>query len=294
MWLSKKQAQGTRRKAKGLILSLALRLASCAFGLVSCALYADPVQDQLNFRSYYQQKFPQLKLEDYANGVYAIDPIARQSWQAIEEFPPYEPAIEQGKLVFESAFNNGGHYADCFANQGIANEYPKWDKDKGEVITLASSLNDCLIKNQQRPMSYQAKDMIDIQAYLAYNSRGKIINIAIPENDHRALAAFEQGKQFYYQRRGQLNFACATCHVQNVGKRIRSEILSSSLGHTAGWPTYRLKWGEVGTLHRRFSECLTQIKAQPLPEQSPAYRNLEYFLSFMSNGIPVTGPSARK
>ncbi len=289
MWLSKSQAQGERRKAKGLILS-------CALCLVPYALFADPIQDQFQFRHYYQQKFPQLKLQDYANGVYAIDPIARQSWLAIEEFPPYEPAIEQGKILFETPFKNGRYYADCFPDQGIgvANNYPKWDKNQGEVITLAGAVNDCRINNQEIPLSYQNKDMVSILAYLAFSSRGNVIHIVIPEDDQRALAAYEQGKQFYYQRRGQLNFACATCHVQNVGKRIRSELLSPSLGHTAGWPTYRLKWGEIGTLHRRFSECLEQIKAQPLPAQSPEYRNLEYFLSFMSNGIPITGPSTRK
>jgi len=88
--------------------------------------------------------------------------------------------------------------------------------------------------------------------------------------------------------------ACATCHVQNAGKRIRSEILSASLGHTNNWPTYRLKWGEMGTLHRRFRECLTQIKADAPPAQSAVLRDLEYFLSYMGNGIPITGPSTRK
>jgi sulfur-oxidizing protein SoxA len=278
-----------KKQVNGLILF-------CALCLVSFALFADPLQDQLAFRHYYQQKFPHLKLQDYANGVYAIDPIARQSWQAIEEFAPYEPAIEQGKLYFESAFQNGRYYADCLPEQGrgIANGYPKWDKSKGEVVTLANKVNECRIINRETPLSYQDKQMIFILAYLAYSSRGNNINIAIPEHDPQALSAYEQGKRYYYQRRGQLNFSCATCHVQNVGRRIRSETLSPSLGHTAGWPTYRLKWGEIGTLHRRFSECLEQIKAQPLPAQSTDYRNLEYFLSFMSNGIPVTGPSTRK
>jgi L-cysteine S-thiosulfotransferase len=136
--------------------------------------------------------------------------------------------------------------------------------------------------------------MVNLLAYLAYTSRGQPIAITIPKDDPRALAAYEQGKAFYYQRHGQLNFACSTCHVQNVGKKLRAEILSASLGHTNNWPTYRLKWGEVGSLHRRFAECLTQIKAQTLPEQSVEFRNLEYFLSYMGNGVPISGPSTRK
>jgi L-cysteine S-thiosulfotransferase len=264
--------------------------------LISSPIYATPEQDQAELRKQYQQQFPKLKLTDYANGIYAIDDIARQSWSAIEEFPPYETAIEQGKKLFKTAFANGKHYADCFRHKGlgIASEYPKWDKAKGEVITLAKAINDCRINQHEAALPYEKGDMLNLLAYIAFNSRGKPINIIIPKGDQRAVAAYEQGKAFYYQRHGQLNFSCATCHVQNVGKRLRSEILSASLGHTNNWPTYRLKWGEMGSLHRRFAECLTQIKAKPLPEQSEEFRNLEYFLSYMGNGIPISGPSTRK
>lgn len=259
--------------------------------------FADPLQDQIKFRQHYQQLFAHLALKDYGQGVYAIDPVARESWSAIEEFPPYESAIEQGELLFNTPFKEtGGRYADCFPNNGIAiaQYYPLWDPKQGEVVTLAKALNDCRFKNRLSPLNDEQGDMASLLAYMSYTSRGREVNIVVPEDDPRALAAYRQGKDFYYQRRGQLNFACATCHVQNAGKRLRSEILSPSLGHTASWPTHRLKWGEMGTLHRRFRECLVQIRAEPLPAQSATLRNLEYFLSYMSNGIPVTGPSTRK
>jgi L-cysteine S-thiosulfotransferase len=267
-----------------------------SIGQLTPSAEATPLQDQAQFRQHYREHFPNLLLSDYAIGVYAIDPIARQSWQAIEEFPPYEPAIEQGKQLFGKAFKNGRHYADCLARKGIgiSHTYPRWDNNRGEVITLALALNDCRIKNQESTLAYDKGDLVYLQAYLAYTSRGKTINTKIPKNNTRALAAYEQGKAFYYSRRGQLNFACATCHVQNVGKKLRAEILSPSLGHTNNWPTYRLKWGEIGSLHRRFAECLGNIKASSFPEQSREFRNLEYFLSFMGNGVPITGPSVRK
>ncbi len=270
-----------------------LPIISCC--LIALPLHATPEQDQAAFRKHYQERFPQLKLTDYANGVYTIDSIAKQSWLAIEEFPPYETAIDQGKKLFVTAFTNGKHYADCFPKgSAIANEYPKWSKIQGEVITLAKAIKDCRISQHQPALPYEKSDMLNLLAYLAFTSRGKTIEVTIPKDDPRALAAYEQGKAFYYQRHGQLNFSCATCHVQNVGKKLRSEILSASLGHTSNWPTYRLKWGEMGSLHRRFAECLTQIKAQPFPEQSVEFRNLEYFLSYMGNGIPISGPSTRK
>jgi sulfur-oxidizing protein SoxA len=57
---------------------------------------------------------------------------------------------------------------------------------------------------------------------------------------------------------------------------------------------YRSKWGELGTLHRRFGGCNKQVRAKPFKPQSEEYRNLEYFLTHMSNGIEFNGPSARK
>lgn len=270
------------------ILGLLVLLATVAF--------ADPHQDQQLFRQHYQKLFPQLTLKDYADGIYAIDPEARESWQIIEEFPPYELAIESGEQLFKQAFKNGKHYSDCLPNKGIAISqlYPRWDKIQGKVITLALAVNQCRQQNGEPALPYQKGPLAEILAYLAYISRGKPIDIKIPASDSQALAAYEQGKQYYYQRRGQLNFSCAICHVQNAGKNIRSEMLSPSLGQTSNWPTYRLKWGNIGTLHRRFIECHRQIRAEIPKPQSDVLRNLEYFLAYMGNGIPVNGPSTRK
>ena len=76
--------------------------------------------------------------------------------------------------------------------------------------------------------------------------------------------------------------------------RLRAERLSASLGHVTHWPVYRFEWQEVGSLHRRFKRCNAQVGAEPFPSQSEAYRNLEYFLSYMSNGLELNGPASRK
>ncbi|MEZ5594723.1 MAG: sulfur oxidation c-type cytochrome SoxA, partial [Gammaproteobacteria bacterium] len=99
---------------------------------------------------------------------------------------------------------------------------------------------------------------------------------------------------FYYTRRGQLNFACSSCHLGASGMMVRADELSPALGHPTHFPVYRSKWGELGTLHRRFAGCNEQVRAKPFPAQSEEYRNLEYFLSYMSNGLPVNGPGSRR
>ena len=50
----------------------------------------------------------------------------------------------------------------------------------------------------------------------------------------------------------------------------------------------------MGTLHRRFAGCMTNIRAKPFKAQGTEYANLEYFLTYMSNGLEFNGPGARK
>lgn len=268
------------------------------FLLFSTLSWASPTpdEDRQKMRAYYQQLFPQLTLDDYAAGVYAIDSDAKSSWLAIEEFPPYELGLEQGETLFITPFANGTSYADCFANKGIAiaQNYPYWNESKQEITTLASALNDCRKINQLPPLAYGKGEISYLLAYLAFTSRGQRITTQIPDNSEAALKAYQQGKAYFYQRRGQLNFSCVSCHLDNAGKFIRSEILSPALGHTTHWPAYRLNTGEVGTLHRRFMVCNKLIRATVDPAQSTALRQLEFFLSYLDSGLPLNGPSTRK
>ena len=135
-------------------------------------------------------------------------------------------------------------------------------------------------------------EMNSLVAYIAYHSRDEIIDITVP--NEKALAAYQQGKKFYFTRRGQLNFACFHCHFDNAGKRLRTESLGPALGQTTSWPTYRNKWGELGSLHRRYIGCNKQVRAAPFEAQSETYRNLEYFHTHMNNGLPINGPAVRR
>jgi len=263
-------------------------------GALAMNAQADPEQDRKVFRGYYTKLFPKVKLDDFANGVYSIDAASREQWESIEEFPPYELAVEEGEALFKKPFKNGKTYANCFKNGGvgIAHEYPYFDSKRREVVTLPLALNDCRSNNGENPLKYEKGDIAKILAYMGYTSRGKRYDIKIPNSD--AKKAYEEGKTFYYARRGQLNMACAHCHVDNAGKRIRADILSPALGHPTHFPVYRAKWQDLGTLHRRFIGCNKQVRAKPFKPQSKEYRNLEYFLTYMSNGLPSNAPGMRK
>ncbi len=272
-------------------------------GLAPLLSLASPENDLKQFQAYYIQKFPDTPFEDFSNGLYGIDKVRREEWLAMEEFPPYEPGVAIGKQLFEkhkigSCFKNGGI--------GIRQNYPYFDANSGKVKNLESEILECL---QKQGVDLEAEKFVAekgklaaISAYMAYTSRGKKFNVVIP-NDDKAIAAYEKGKRFFWAKRGQLNFSCADCHIASAGQQIRSERLSASLGHPTGFPVYRKAW-EIddgnpaltgfGTLHRRYKQCNEQIRAKGHKFQSDEYLALELYETYMSNGLPVSGPSIRQ
>ena len=290
------RARFMTRLALTRLASVVLVLAACcgALSLASAAETPDPVADAKAFRDYFTKKFPKVALEDFVNGPYSMNEDMHRQWEEKEQFPPYEFALEAGREMFAKPFKNGKTYADCFANGGIGvrQTYPTFDEKEGKVITLELALNRCRQANGEAPYSYVKDEMASLTAYMAFTSRGKPMEIKIPD-DPRALEAFQEGKRYFYTRRGQLNFSCATCHVQSPGERIRAEVLAPALGILNAMPIYRSEWSGMGTTSRRFTSCNSQIRGVPLEPQSDDYRNLEYYLSYVSNGLPISGPGAR-
>jgi len=276
------------------LTALGLAALVAAMPLARAADAPDPAADAKAFRDYFIKKFPKVKLDDFVNGPYSMNEDMRKQWEEKEQFPPYEFALEAGKEMFATPFRNGKSYADCFANGGIGvrQNYPMFDAKEGKVVTLELALNRCREANGEKPYSYVKDEMASLTAYMAFTSRGKPFDIKIPD-DPRALEAYQEGKRYFYTRRGQLNFSCATCHVQSPGERIRAEILAPALGILNAMPIYRSEWSGMGTISRRFTTCNSQIRGVPLEPQSDEYRNLEYYLSYVSNGLPISGPGAR-
>jgi sulfur-oxidizing protein SoxA len=256
---------------------------------------ASPEEDRLAYQNYFKHHFPEVQFDEFINGIYAIDQGVREQWESIEELPPYEIAVDEGEALMNERFNNGKTLGSCFNSDGmgVAAKYPYFDTEKGEVITLALAVNNCRIANGEQPLKYEQGPMASILAYFASMSRGLPISVEDPSKHPEALKAYEQGKHFYYARRGLMNLSCAHCHVDYAGRSLRGNILGPGLGQVTHFPVYRSKWGNVGTLHRRIKGCLNQMYAKPFPAQSLEYRNLEFFMTYMSNGLTWNGPGVR-
>jgi len=273
--------------AKLIVAKLIVAMAGLGIALGAVADQASPSQVQQEFIKLYAQKYPSVKLDDYIYGALAFDPDSMAQYNSIMEFPPFESDIDKGRKMWETPLKSGKKYADCFPNGGkqIAGNYPMFDDAKGKVVTLQDAINACRTANGEEAFKVSdMKTMGTLTAYMRTLSDGMLMNIKA--EGPKAMAAYEDGKKTYFSRKGQLNFACATCHVQNAGNRLRSEILSPAVGQAVHWPVFR-GGDNLVTLQQRYDGCFKQVRAVPPPQGGETMNNLEYFHSSLSNGLPM-------
>ena len=259
----------------------------------SLGTQAGPEEDRIAMINHYKQMFPNIKFEDYVYGALAMNPEAKEQYDNAMEFPSYALDVRQGGVHWEKSFKNGNRFSSCFKYGGVnaAASYPYFDDKAGRVITFENAINDCLKLNGESELKYGSREMALLTAYAKSLSDNAKVNIKVKSPG--ALAAYEKGKQFYYQRQGQLNFSCATCHIDNAGRYIRSEQLSMMAGQASHWPLFRAGTEPV-TLQTRFIGCQKNTRAEPKEANSPEYNNLEYFMTYMSNGLKMRTPVFRK
>ncbi|MAM60307.1 sulfur oxidation c-type cytochrome SoxA [Maritimibacter sp. UBA3975] len=172
---------------------------------------------------------------------------------------------------------------------GVKPVYPKWNEAAGEVRTLQMQMNDCRENRMgAETWKYDAGDAVAMEALLASVSRGMPVNVA---TDGPGQSTWEQGKELYYTRTGQLDLSCASCHELNYGNMIRADHLSQ--GQVNGFPTYRLKNTKLNGIHSRFKGCVRDTRAETFSAGSPEFVALEMYVASRGNGLSVEGPSVR-
>jgi L-cysteine S-thiosulfotransferase len=199
------------------------------------------------------------------------------------------------KLWHEPDGRDGRSCASCHqdaatAMRGVAARYPRVDPASGKLLNLEARINRCRTERMSAaPLPYESNELLSLTAHVALQSRGMPIMVAI---DGPARAHFEAGRAYYYERHGQMNLSCAHCHEANWDKRLFSEAVTQ--GQTNAYPAYRLEWQTLGSLDRRLRACLSGIRAEMLPYGSPEYHDLELFLAWRAQGLPVEAPGVRR
>ncbi len=182
------------------------------------------------------------------------------------------------------------HEDAAHSMKGLAARYPAFDSRAGRVVDLEQRINLCRVERQQAPpLAYESGDLLALTAYVAHQSRGMPIRIAV---DGPARPFFEAGRALFATRQGQFNLACSQCHDEHWNDRLRG--LPISQGHGNAYPAYRLEWQALGSLQRRLRNCNIAVRAEPYPYGAQEYVNLELFLAWRAQGLPIESPGVRR
>jgi sulfur-oxidizing protein SoxA len=131
--------------------------------------------------------------------------------------------------------------ADCHgaapaSMAGVAARYPAFDAGERRPVDLQTRINSAARTPGRGPLPTRAR-ISWRSPPLSLTSRGSAV---APSVDERLAPFRENGRRLFNQRLGQLDFACASCHDDNRGKRLGGSTIPQ--GHPNGYPLYRLEW----------------------------------------------------
>lgn len=216
-----------------------------------------------------------LQMDDFENpGMIAVD-TGLELWETVEG--------SEGK----SCASCHDDVEDSMA--GVRAQMPKWSEAANKPATLENTINTCRTERMgAEAWKWEAPQMLAMTALVGLQSRGMPVDV---QTDGPMQSWWEKGKDLYYTRVGQLDMSCSNCHEANYGKNIRADHLSQ--GQVNGFPVYRLKWGGLGSIHRRFKGCMENIRATAFKRGSDEFIALELYVASRGEGLSVETPSVR-
>ncbi|MGE0483703.1 MAG: sulfur oxidation c-type cytochrome SoxA [Gammaproteobacteria bacterium] len=203
--------------------------------------------------------------------------------------------VEKGAELWSEVDGSAGKACgDCHGDvaesmRGVGARYPVFAPEFEKLVNLEQRINQCRSERMgAEPWTWESEPLLAMTTYVRHQSHGMPVS---PVIDGPAAPFFETGKAFYETRRGQLDLACIHCHEMNSGNMLRAQRLSQGMSN--GFPTYRLKWQTIGSLHRRIRGCNEDVRAETYAPGSDEYVNLELYLAWRARGLPVETPAVR-
>jgi sulfur-oxidizing protein SoxA len=228
----------------------------------------------------------------YSGWVFRSDET--QEMQSDDFINPAMIYVDQAMEDFNTVMGSEGNScASCHTPEDfemVRATYPQWDEETGGVQTVEMQVIECQTDRMgmEEAFGYNSQEMRNMTALIASVGRGQVVNVAI---DGPAQSTWEQGREIYYTRFGQLELSCANCHEDNYGNLIRADHLSQ--GQINGFPTYRLKDANLVGIHNRFRGCIRDTRAETFSIGSPEFVALELYVASRGNGLTIEGPAVR-
>jgi sulfur-oxidizing protein SoxA len=260
-----------------------------------------PEQDRQALIKALQARLPGTQPADWTLGGDTLAPSIGGNVQAIpfnaDNATNSADILAIGKKLWERKFKDGKSMASCFPNGGkrAAVGYPQYDVKLKKIVTLEMAINLCLQQHNETEIEPTNTQMMGpLSAYARSLSEG--LRIAIKVGTPTAKEKFDAGGALFARRIGQMNLACASCHVLQAGKIFgggpndpagkNPGALSPAVGQATSWP--RLEpGGVVRSLQRQYQHCMRKVGAEPFQLGSDELNSLEYYHSFLSNGLAI-------
>lgn len=205
--------------------------------------------------------------------------------------------IEEGEVLWNTVDGTEGkscascHDDAAVTMKGVGAGYPKWNAASEKPFNLELQVNQCRVDNMgAEAYKFDKGGQKPLAAYIKHQSLGMPVSLDLDEGDMQTW--WDQGKEVYYKRTGQLNLSCASCHEKNNGKYIRADHLSQ--GNVNGFPTYRLKQGGLISVHNRFRGCIRDTRAEFPAAFSDELMALELYVTWRGTGLSVETPGVRQ
>lgn len=204
--------------------------------------------------------------------------------------------VEHGEALWSTVEGTAGK--SCASCHGDAAEsmkdagarFPKWDAASNKPKDIELQINQCRSEQMgAEPYKFDAGDQKDLTAYVKYQSLGVPVSVDLAEGDMQSW--WQAGHDRYYERTGQLNLSCASCHEANAGKYIRADHLSQ--GQTNAFPVYRLKTAGLVSIMNRFRGCIRDTRAEMPSAFSDELLALELYVASRGAGLSIETPGVR-
>jgi sulfur-oxidizing protein SoxA len=192
--------------------------------------------------------------------------------------------------------------------EGAYAKLPRYFKDTDKVMDLEQRLHWCMQNLQGLDTKDvvarrfggpgRTSDMEDLVAFIANKSSG--MKLAVPVDHPKEKQMYEVGEAMFFQRGGQWDFSCATCHAEE-GKRIRLQGLPNlskpgkAVQETMGsWPTYRVSQSQSRTMQHRMWDCYRQMR-WPQPDYlADGITALTVYMNKNAEGGTLQVPSIKR
>ncbi len=209
---------------------------------------------------------------------------------------PSAELVDTGRVLFEKPGPNGKSCASCHADpdtafKGWAARMPYYEPRLAKVVGVAEFVARHAKATTGAEWLMQSPENTALHVFLTNLSAG--MPVAIDASSEEAKAALARGEALTRLKIGQQHMACVDCHEKLGETWLRGQFLGLLPGQVAHFPLWRTSRQETWDIRKRFQWCGVQIRANDLPPDAPEYGDLEFYLSYISNGTIIEAPNIR-